>query len=105
MPENEAIGRGIHIFLGKKSEVDVCSWANGSSGWFVDLSIPYRGKLSREKTFANFAVLWLFAKVFAVKFGGMVSLGVAKASNLPRKFPAIQLCYVAVCRLTIGLVI
>ena len=30
---------------------------------------PYSGKLSREKTFTNFAVLWLYAKVFSVKFG------------------------------------
>ena len=31
-------------------------------------NIPYSGKLSREKTFANFTVLWLFVKVFSVKF-------------------------------------
>ena len=48
-------------------------------------SIPYSGKLSREKTFVNFAVLWLFAKVFSVKFGGVASFGTVKASNL-RKF-------------------
>ena len=35
---------------------------------------PYGGKLSREKTFANFAV-W-----------GMVSIGVAKASNPRQSF-------------------
>jgi len=35
------------------------------------LSIPYSGKLSREKTFANFVVLWLFAKVFSTKFWGV----------------------------------
>jgi len=33
------------------------------------LVVPYSGKLSREKTFANFAVLWLYAKVFSTKFG------------------------------------
>ena len=33
----------------------------------------------------NFAVLWLFTKVFSTKFGGMASFGTAKASN-PRKF-------------------
>ena len=33
--------------------------------WFA---IPYSGKLSREKTFTNFVVLWLFAKVFSMKF-------------------------------------
>ena len=32
----------------------------------------------------DFAVLWLFAKVFSAKFGGVASFGVAKASN-PRK--------------------
>ena len=36
--------------------------------------LPYSGKLSRGKTCKNFVVLWLFAKVFSVKFGGMVSL-------------------------------
>ena len=47
--------------------------------------LPYSGKLLREKTFAIFAVLWLFVKVFSTKFGGVVSFGTAKASN-PRKF-------------------
>ena len=47
--------------------------------------IPYSGKLSREKTFANFMVLWLFTKVFSTNFGSMVSFGTAKASN-PQKF-------------------
>ena len=37
--------------------------------------IPYSGKCSREKTFTNFAVLWLFAKVFSAKFGGVASFG------------------------------
>ena len=46
------------------------------------LMFQYRsGKLPREKIFVNFAVLWLFAKVFSVKFGGMASFGVAQASN------------------------
>ena len=74
----------------------------------------YSGKLSRQKNFANFAVLWLFMRVFSTKFGGgggggggVASLGMAKASNLqkfslrklyfftnsqkflPRKFPTI----------------
>ena len=44
-------------------------------------------KLLREKTFANFVVLWLFAKVFSVKFRGMVSFGASKVSN-PQKFSA-----------------
>ena len=47
--------------------------------------ILYSGKLSREKTFANFTVFWLFAKVFSTKFGGVVSLSMARVSN-PRKF-------------------
>ena len=40
------------------------------------------GKLSREKTFASFAFLWLFAKVFSAKFRGVVSFGVAQVRNL-----------------------
>ena len=40
--------------------------------------ILYSGKLSREKTFANFAVLWLFAKVFFAKFGGVAPLVLQK---------------------------
>ena len=43
--------------------------------------VPYSGKLLREKSFANYAVLWLFAKVFSVKFWGVVSFGAAKASK------------------------
>ena len=31
--------------------------------------LPYSRKLSREKTFANFTVLWLYTKVFTAKFG------------------------------------
>ena len=34
----------------------------------------------------NFAVLWLFAKVFSTKFGGVVSFGAAQASNLQKVF-------------------
>ena len=44
------------------------------------LDILYSGKLSREKTFANFAVLWLFVKIFSAKFEGMASFDVAQAS-------------------------
>ena len=36
------------------------------------MQIPYSGKLLREKTFANFAVLWLFAKF--MKYRGVVPL-------------------------------
>ena len=32
--------------------------------------VPYSGKVSREKTFT---VLWLFAKVFSTKFGGVLT--------------------------------
>ena len=32
-------------------------------------SLLYGQKLLREKTSANFTVLWLFAKVFSTKFG------------------------------------
>ena len=37
-------------------------------------NITYSGKLSREKTFANFVVLCLFVKVFSAKYGGVASL-------------------------------
>ena len=53
-------------------------------------------KLSREKTFAIFAVLWLNAKVFSVKFGDVVSFGTAKASN-PRKFSPRKWYYSPIC--------
>ena len=36
--------------------------------------IPYSGKLSREKTFANFVVLWLFNKSFLHKILGVCCL-------------------------------
>ena len=36
--------------------------------------LQYSGKLSREKTFANFTILWLFTKVFSTKFGPWRSL-------------------------------
>ena len=38
------------------------------------LTLPYTGKLSRERTFMNFVVLWLFLKVFSAKFGSVISL-------------------------------
>ena len=37
--------------------------------------VPYSGKLSTEKNLANFKVLGLFAKVFSLKFGGVMSFG------------------------------
>ena len=45
------------------------------------LCIPYSGKLSREKTFADFAVLELSAKVFSAKFWGRGVLGVGRQAN------------------------
>ena len=45
--------------------------------------IMYSGKLSREKAFVNFQVVWLFVEVFFP--GGSVSFVAAKVSNL-RKF-------------------
>ena len=54
--------------------------------------IPYSGKLLREKTFANFVVLWIFAKVSSAKFRGVVSFGAAKASN-PRKFFSMKIVF------------
>ena len=58
--------------------------------------ILYGRKLSREKTFANFAVLWPFMKVFSVKFGNMASFGAAQASNL-RKFSPQKLYFLPIC--------
>ena len=73
---------------------------------YIYVHTPYSGKLSREKTFTNNAVLWLSANFFFTKFGGVASFD--KASNLqnflhenrifhqfakvflPRKFPAIR---------------
>ena len=46
----------------------------------------YSRKLLREKTFANFEVLWLFAKVFFAKFGGVASI-VAQVNNSQRFSP------------------
>ena len=37
--------------------------------------VLYSGKLSREKTFTNFEVLWLFTKFFSAKFRGVASFG------------------------------
>ena len=38
--------------------------------WISSLFIPYSGKLSREKTFANFVVLHLPTKLFSAKIDG-----------------------------------
>ena len=44
------------------------------------------GYFSREKTFTNFTVLWLFAKIFSVKFWGVVPFGAAKARAICKSF-------------------
>ena len=56
----------------------------------LNSGIPYSRKLSREKTFANFAVLWLYTKVFSVK---IVFLPIHE-SFLSRKFTAIRYMYI-----------
>ena len=48
--------------------------------------VPYSGKLSREKTFANFMVLWLYTKVFSVKFGAWCPLVLQKRA-IRESFP------------------
>ena len=48
--------------------------------------VPYSGKLSREKTFKNFAILQQSAKLFFTK----CSLPTDLQSFLPRKFPTIR---------------
>ena len=62
----------------------------------------YSGKLSREKTFANFVVLWLYLKVFSAKFGAWCPLALQKRAiheiflrgncifTNSRKFPSIR---------------
>ena len=77
-----------------------------SSHRLINPVLPYSRKLLREKTFANFTVLWLFAKVFPRNLGAWHSLAQQKwairenflsknrfFSNLwkflPQKFPAI----------------
>ena len=49
--------------------------------------ILYIGKHLREHMFTNFAVLWLFAEVFSVKFGCVASFDVAKVSNRQKFSP------------------
>ena len=46
------------------------------------MRLLYSWELSREKTFVDFEVLWLVAKVFSVKFGGMASFsGISEQST------------------------
>ena len=42
----------------------------GRQEYNLNLHVPHSGKLSREKTFMNFVVLGLSAKVFSVKIDG-----------------------------------
>ena len=44
----------------------------------------------------NFAVLWVFAKVFSMKLGSMASFGAAKVSNL-RKFSQRKSYFLPIC--------
>ena len=79
------------------------------NSYINSLLIPYSGKLSREKTFTNFAVLDLPTKVFSSKFGHamhtydrfciLLKFSLrnghtypVRKSFLPRKFPVIWHC-------------
>ena len=57
--------------------------------------ILYRGNF-RGRKLSQISQLWLFAKVFSVKVGGVVSFGVAQASNLRKLSP------LKVSRYTVG---
>ena len=66
-----------------QTETSLCLHNYGLHAKTFDINYHIRSeKLSREKTFANFKVWWLFARIFTVKFGGVVS---AQASK-PLKF-------------------
>ena len=52
-------------------DIEVIYGSSGIMASIYDLNVSYSGKLLREKTFAKFEVLWLFAK-----FEGVVSLAV-----------------------------
>ena len=54
------------------------------------------GNFRRRKSFANFAVLWLFAKVFYTKLGDMLSFGTARVSN-PWKFSPRKSYFSPIC--------
>ena len=58
--------------------------------------VPYSGKLSREKIFANFAVLWLFVTVFLHEIWGCGILWHGKVSNL-RKFSPQKMYFSLIC--------
>ena len=75
------------LFCTKPCQLPWVNWLGDGDIYPMLPLIPFSGKLSREKPFTNFAVLWLFAKVSPMKFGAVVSFCMAKASN-PRKFSA-----------------
>ena len=56
----------------------VHAWWHQSGFISSHFQLPYSEKLSREKTFVNFAVLWLFAQIFSAKFGGVAPLVLQK---------------------------
>ena len=58
--------------------------------------IAGNGKLSEGENFANFAFLWLFAKIFSAKFRGVVSFGVAQVRN-PQKFSPQKSYFSPIC--------
>ena len=60
-----------------------CMNQQTSGGWTQPTAIPYSGKLSREKTFANFEVMWLITSCcfFFSKFGGVASFGVTSEQS------------------------
>ena len=57
----------------QKSKKEIQGYANCSVLHLI--IIPHSRKLLREKTYANFEVLWLLAKVFSAKLGDVVSFG------------------------------
>ena len=65
-------------------------WGWGGKAYYREHTVPYSGKLSREKTFANFAVLRQNAQFLEIL--GVASFGVAKTSN-PRKFSSKIVCF------------
>ena len=61
------------------------SAAQGSIVLSLDVLLESVSFSKRENFLANFVVLWLFMKVFSMKFGSVVFFGTAKTSN-PEKF-------------------
>ena len=62
------------------------SAAQGSIVLSLDVLLESFVSFSKRENFlANFVVLWLFMKVFSMKFGSVVFFDTAKMSN-PQKF-------------------